>query len=383
MTVIQGPWCPVFGYAPTVGLGLNELGSVVGYYLPCTIGDDEAYFWIRERGLVTIAFGADAIRQQAYDINDRGMIVGRYDRANDSVGDMGFFYDAGALLDIPTLPGGNWAQAAAINNQGQVVGSWGNDVTGNPAVSAFVWETKTAIDLGPVLRTPRSAAHDISNKSMVTGWMGSARLDDGRAFTIDLRRATITDLGPIQGGTTSEGRAINDCGEVAGLGIVPDPEWPGPVWHPFLWRDGQMLDLGTLPGYRRCLATDLNDRGEVVGYCDVGGTTAFVWHNDVMENLNDLIVAGADVYLGSASAINDAGQILGTGVTPTGTVAVVLTPIRRRHGDLDGDCRIGITDLLELLSQWGPCRACSCAPDLDGDGTVAHSDLVMLLNNWG
>lgn len=53
-------------------------------------------------------------------------------------------------------------------------------------------------------------------------------------------------------------------------------------------------------------------------------------------------------------------------------------------GDLDGDGVIGTSDLLILLSSWGPCDDCdNCVADLDGDCNVGTSDLLILLSNWG
>jgi bacillopeptidase F len=49
--------------------------------------------------------------------------------------------------------------------------------------------------------------------------------------------------------------------------------------------------------------------------------------------------------------------------------------------DLTGDGVVNVSDLLELLSQWGPCS--SCDSDLNGDGVVNVSDLLELLSQWG
>ncbi|MHC4414116.1 MAG: M28 family peptidase [Planctomycetota bacterium] len=56
-----------------------------------------------------------------------------------------------------------------------------------------------------------------------------------------------------------------------------------------------------------------------------------------------------------------------------------------RPGDLDGDGRVGILDLLALLAGWGPCPDLSapCPADLDGDRFVGIDDLLILLANWG
>lgn len=49
--------------------------------------------------------------------------------------------------------------------------------------------------------------------------------------------------------------------------------------------------------------------------------------------------------------------------------------------DLDGDLDVGITDLLYLLSQWGP-SPCG-KPDYDNSGSVDQDDLMTLLTSWG
>ncbi len=53
----------------------------------------------------------------------------------------------------------------------------------------------------------------------------------------------------------------------------------------------------------------------------------------------------------------------------------------RCAADLDADGNIGVSDLLELLANWGPCE--DCPADIDGDGNVGVSDLLALLADWG
>jgi hypothetical protein len=92
-----------------------------------------------------------------------------------------------------------------------------------------------------------------------------------------------------------------------------------------------------------------------------------------------------NVFLGEIEF--DLGPPFGTqtvtieSVRATGTVTVTeLAPL----GDIDGDCVIGFTDLLLLLSAWGPCAPGKpCPADLDGNGVVGLADLLPLLTNWG
>lgn len=50
--------------------------------------------------------------------------------------------------------------------------------------------------------------------------------------------------------------------------------------------------------------------------------------------------------------------------------------------DIDGDSDVGVTDLLTLLGQWGPCGA-DCSGDINEDDVVDILDLLTLLSAWG
>ena len=49
-------------------------------------------------------------------------------------------------------------------------------------------------------------------------------------------------------------------------------------------------------------------------------------------------------------------------------------------GDASGDGLVNVTDLLILLSTWGPCSRCPA--DIDADGEVDIFDLITMLGNW-
>ncbi len=51
-------------------------------------------------------------------------------------------------------------------------------------------------------------------------------------------------------------------------------------------------------------------------------------------------------------------------------------------GDIDGSGVVSTSDLLALLTAWGPCPP-PCPEDLDGNGVVGTSDLLALLTAWG
>ena len=54
-------------------------------------------------------------------------------------------------------------------------------------------------------------------------------------------------------------------------------------------------------------------------------------------------------------------------------------------GDANLSSAVDVVDLLAVLAAWGPCpRPClpPCAADVDGDCTVGIGDLLVVLGNW-
>ncbi|MCH8259857.1 MAG: hypothetical protein IIC46_06595 [Planctomycetes bacterium] len=307
-------------------------------------------------------------------------IVGSFDLSGDGLGGLGFLYDSETheFVSLGTLPGGTRSVALAVNSAGQIAGYWGNHVIG--PWQTFIWENGEMIDLGPSIGGLHNRGFDINEAGSITGRWRSKEGDELMAFLWHDGR--MTDLGPIPGGFSSQGEGINIHNQIAGWGILPDPDGGGTLTHAFFWENGRMIDLGTLPGFPRGGATAINDAGTIVGQSWGAGQAGFIWQDGVMTDLNELVPP--EFEIDSANAINNTGQITGTAIVPTGIAAVLLTPIEPPPGDLDGDCAVGVSDLLMLLANWGPCKNCDdCRADLDGDCSVGVKDLLILLGNWG
>jgi probable HAF family extracellular repeat protein len=101
---------------------------------------------------------------------------------------------------------------------------------------------------------------------------------------------SLTDLGTL-GGATSEAAGLNLLGDVVGWSATAE----GQI-HAFLYRNGQMFDLGALPGGSDSFATAISDEGVVVGYGGINRygpmfrefTQAFVWQAGEMRELGAL-----------------------------------------------------------------------------------------------
>jgi probable HAF family extracellular repeat protein len=96
-----------------------------------------------------------------------------------------------------------------------------------------------------------------------------------------------------------------------------------PGYRAFLWSDGQMTDLGIMPGDNYSDASGINDHGDVVGSSatltghHVVHPHAFVRVDGVL--MRDLIgTLGGDST--AANDTNDQRQVVGTSTTATGSV---------------------------------------------------------------
>jgi probable HAF family extracellular repeat protein len=158
-----------------------------------------------------------------------------------------------------------------------------------------------------------------------------------RSRAVLWRDGVSVDLGSLGDSTVApwtEANAWNAKGQVVGRSQVRNREdvtgalnWPCAIrrecFHPVLWENGVMRDLGVLAP-SPCLpggtaadcswgnAVDINNQGVVVGTVNGADftTRAFIWENGVMRDL------GVDPgHYTSAKAINDRGQVLGISET--------------------------------------------------------------------
>jgi probable HAF family extracellular repeat protein len=121
---------------------------------------------------------------------------------------------------------------------------------------------------------------------------------------------TLTNLGALPGGVNSFANSISGNGLIAGSsenGVV-DPLTGLAEARAVIWKDGRIIDLGTLGG-NESFAAQANNRGQVVGFAlDASNNTrAFIWTED--QGLQDLGTLGASGAI--AGNINERGQISG------------------------------------------------------------------------
>jgi probable HAF family extracellular repeat protein len=290
-------------------------------------------------------------------INDRGEAAGDSETAEpDPNGEdicgfgthltcVPFLWRDGHMSALPTL-GGNNGQGSAINNRGEVVGfaedgavdsTCPSGITNNRVALPALWERGNAVALPLVTDDVDGEAFGINDQGEAVGYSGNCTAATHAVMWKDRNVVVLQDLG----GTGSNfAYAVNSRGQIAGQVGVGD----GLPFYAAVWKDGARgaaTAIQLLPGDYSAFATGINDRGQVVGNdfdSMFNWAHGFLWQNGVTTDLNALISADSNLFIISASNINDRGQISGMATVQAGPHAgeihaFLLTPA---YGRING-----------------------------------------------
>lgn len=326
---------------------------------------------------LTVLSVPDASVVQAIDINDVGQIVGSYLDAD--FNGRAVLWDAAGVAHPLGVPGQGDIHATAINNQGQVVGSFLDYV--NPVVG-LLWEAATPQQSTNLSDDPNVnvSPYDISDAGVVVGgfgvpagerafvWTAAGGLVDygvenpGTEFqqarwsavnasgklvghwnvhssTVhavggQIGAPTVLSLGPMSAEFPSIATALNTSGTVVGLGLAAQvPELVPVVFA----ADGSFAEISgaTLDQGNGC-ASAINDAGVIVGSAGIGtasgcvpGLKIWVYRDGTVHDLYEVVDdPGPFTRFQSAAAINAQGVIVGSGRdADDGIVSFMLTPI--------------------------------------------------------
>jgi probable HAF family extracellular repeat protein len=252
-----------------------------------------------------------------------------------------FLWQNGTMYALPTVGGIN-GQASAINNSGQVAGyaeSGIADPTCPQGTENFMvdlpvmWDKGIAMPLPTINGDPDGVAFGINNRGQAVGYSGTCTAAN---YAVVWENGTATQL-PDLGDPGAIAFAINSHNQVVGQAVNSDGT---PLAA--LWQNNTVKALGgLLPGDVSSFATSINDRGQAVGSSfDSKGnwSRGLLWQNGMMIDLNTVFPASSNLYVVSASNINESGQIAGMAVDMSllyaGTIvhAFLATPVDQDQG---------------------------------------------------
>lgn len=298
-------------------LGINDAGQVVGWsdtQFDSGSGDPVIHAVLWADGAVTNlgSPGGDYVPSWASAINELGQVAGTWNEGLFPSTDSWFLWLPSAayglsvgLNDLSPAPGFSIGSVTAMNELGQIVGSWSTDTP--------------SLNYGSI-------------------WLPSA------AYGLPAGWWALTDFHSIDD--------INDSGQIIGT-----RESAGKM-RALRWVSGVMTDLGSLDG-TDSYAAAINRSGVAVGSASVPGpeSHAFRWTNGVMTDLNDLIVPGSGWELRYTYDINDGGQIIGRGRLNNERHSFLLSPFTCGNSVLEEgeECDDGNTDPNDLCDEF--CQA--------------------------
>lgn len=329
LTLLQ----PAEGYVLAGAQGINDDGDVVGLTRPTDKAQpQQGIVWNADEytpELLPQLEGSQFARP--FDISTDGTVAGEvFDAAGVS---LPAAWNDGSITQLPSVQEEGYGVALDISNDGTIIsnGHDGTRTVGYTIVgSEIVPLTEPSSDEGEI---SGYRAHSISGQGNYIAGVTTVAVPHGD-HSHDERLLTVWADGEPTVYETEPHDARIDITGVNNAGTVSGYTTENNVTAAAIWADGAHTALTNpnLEGYPHTAARSVNDEGTVVGFASkfAGnvsfGAVALTWFDGAPVDLNTLVDLPEGVTLTSATDINEAGQIVGTAMTPEGQVGFVLTP---------------------------------------------------------
>ena len=303
------------GGTTSAGLAINSEPIIVGLATDSNL-DLQRPFWDANTGaIVGFADNFNPASTAVPEHMNGSREMGGTEMYGDNVYQGIYWNSSGEAFVLPPLAGVDpfygalHTKAHGINSQGQLAGA-GKEGAPNFYTHAALWLNKDteAIDLGFLgqgVPLNYSEAYGVNDLSHVVGNSAISSLIHGFLW----RSGQMTDLGALSGQVVSEARAINNTGLIAGKSNFFPVVWEYDPGNP-----GRAPTIQQLPipaGFFSATPTAVNDAGDVVGYAGSPNidSHAVLWRDGMAIDLG--VWPGG--HYSAATGINNLGQIVGTG----------------------------------------------------------------------
>src|SRR5947199_9689344 len=232
-------------------------------------------------------------KNRANSINNRGWLAG-YSNLTGNQSRHAALWRAGALTDLGTLGGPNSNVTWSVKSDSGIVAGISQTSTPDPLGEAwssaafypgatgtgfinlgFVWENGVMRAL-PTLGGNNGFATGANSRGQVVGWAENTVHDPTcvppqqlqfRPVVYGPKGNQISELPLLAGDTSGAATGINEQGQAVGIsGICDQAVGRFTAKHALLWDNGKIVDLGNLGAPWWNTPTNINQRGDVVGF---------------------------------------------------------------------------------------------------------------------
>jgi probable HAF family extracellular repeat protein len=303
------------GGASSVVTDMNDRGEVVG--ASDTPTSRHAFVW--QRGVMTdlTPSAPPGTTSEARAINARGQVL-----INVAEGDVtrSVLWTRGRIVEVATSDVGF---AVALNDRGQVV------IVGGDRIG--LWDDGAVTTVLDDLPGSLLSFADLSDRGHVAAYRITPASHGVQIEAFVWHRGTLTPLelpspegsevvytDPVPVAVDARGRVL--------VNVSKTDQVNGRVPGALLWDDGEFIDIGSLRpglGLETTIGTDMNDRGQIVGTARTpgGDEHAFLWEQGQMTDLGTL--PGDDAFNSTARKISNRGNVIGTSTGSLGQRAFV------------------------------------------------------------
>ena len=249
MTALNAPDC-ISSFASAI----NNHNQIVGSASKQKTEHD-AVLWQNEEMLSLGTLGGD--QAYAYAINDQGQVVGSSADHKGHSNDHAYLWQDGKMQMLPV--NGSDSYAFGINNKGHSVGcvNWANRF-----YTAFLCQQEHGEELTPPIYASWTA-HAINDSGDIVGSFETDPEDWTPSHACLWHNGKAEDLGTLPDYKFCSATAINNNGEIVGTAQEGENQ------RALLWQQKRLIDLNDLlpadAGWTLERATAINSKGQIVG----------------------------------------------------------------------------------------------------------------------